>query len=221
MPLSDVKPLESPMRVSELAATTGVPVHTLKYYLREGLLMPGEATSRTRAEYTAEHVDRVRLVRALVEHGGVGIAGVRAILAALDSPPPSRHELLGVAHGVLPGGSGGAGATDAGDDRDVDPAVVAFVERLDWGVGDCSAAVHALASAVTRARSAGLPLPDADLEGYARAMRSVAEVDLEVAGRARSPEEAMRTVVLGTVLVDPVLLALRRLAQQAESATRG
>lgn len=206
------------MRISELAATTGVPVHTLKYYLREGLLMPGEATSRTRAEYTAEHVDRVRLVRALVEHGGVGIAGVRAILAALDSPPPSRHELLGVAHGVLPGAPGGP---DAAGDRDVDPAVVAFVERLDWGVGDCSPAVRGLAAAVTRARSAGLPLPDADLEGYARAMRSVAQVDLEVAGRARSPEEAMRTVVLGTVLVDPVLLALRRLAQEAESAARG
>ena len=38
------------MRISDLAETTGVPVHTLKYYLREGLLMPGEATSRTRAE---------------------------------------------------------------------------------------------------------------------------------------------------------------------------
>ena len=206
------------MRISELAATTGVPVHTLKYYLREGLLMPGEATSRTRAEYTAEHVDRVRLVRALIEHGGVGITGVRAILVALASPPPSRHELLGVAHGVLPGGSG---AGEAAGDPDVDPAVVELVERLGWGVVGCSPAVRLLAAAVARARSAGLTLPDADLEGYARAMRAVAEVDLEVAGRARSPEEAMRTVVLGTVLVDPVLLALRRLAQEAESAARG
>ena len=90
------------MRISELAETTGVPVHTLKYYLREGLLMPGEATSRTRAEYGPEHVDRVRLVRALVEHGGVGIAGISAILSALASPPASRHDLLGIAHYALP-----------------------------------------------------------------------------------------------------------------------
>ena len=79
------------MRISELAETTGVPVHTLKYYLREGLLMPGEATSRTRAEYGPEHVERVRLVRALVEHGGVGIAGVHSILGALAaSSEPAR-----------------------------------------------------------------------------------------------------------------------------------
>jgi DNA-binding transcriptional MerR regulator len=203
------------VRISELAHRTGVPVHTLKYYLREGLLMPGEASSRTRATYDERHVERVRLVRALVEHGGVGIAGVRSILAALDSPPPSRHELLGVAHGILPGGSTG----DTDRDVDVDPGVLALLERLGWEA-DCSPWVAVLADALARARSAGVTLPLDDLEGYARAMRSVAEVDLTVAERARSAEEAMRVVVLGTVLVDPVLLALRRLAQQAESAAR-
>ena len=85
------------MRISELGEVTGVPVHTLKYYLREGLLMPGLATSRTRAEYGDEHVERVRLVRALVDQGGVALAGVRAILEALAAPPPSRHDLYGVA----------------------------------------------------------------------------------------------------------------------------
>jgi MerR HTH family regulatory protein len=71
------RPKEAAVRISELSEATGVAVHTLKYYLREGLLMPGRPTSRTRAEYGGEHVERVRLVRALVEHGGVPIAGVR------------------------------------------------------------------------------------------------------------------------------------------------
>ena len=200
------------MRISELAETTGVPVHTLKYYLREGLLMPGEATSRTRAEYGAEHVERVRLVRALVEHGGVGIAGVHSILAALAAPPPSRHELLGVAHCALP---------TPGDQGPVSEEVAALVDELGWPVWPEAPALRALSAAVAAARAAGVDLPTGSLRRYAAAMADVAAVDLDVALAAESPAAAMHTVVVGTVMVDPVLVALRRLAQESVSARRG
>ena len=199
------------MRISELAETTGVPVHTLKYYLREGLLMPGEATSRTRAEYGPEHVERVRLVRALVEHGGVGIAGVHSILGALAAPPTSRHELLGIAHVALP---------TPGDDGPVSEEVRALVAELGWQVWLDAPAVRALSAAVTAARNAGVALEPESLRRYAEAMAGVAEVDLDVALAARTPAAAMHTVVVGTVMVDPVLVALRRLAQEAVSARR-
>lgn len=199
------------MRISELATTTGVPVHTLKYYLREGLLMPGVATSRTRAEYGEEHVERVRLVRALVEHGGVGIAGVRAILEALAAPPPSRHDLLGVAHCALPTPAAG---------HPVDEEVLALVDGLSWRVAPDAPAMHSLTAAIEAARAAGVDLPADDLRSYARTMAEVAAVDVSAATASRSPEEAMRTVVIGTVMLDPVLLALRRVAQEALSAER-
>ena len=199
------------MRISELGEVTGVPVHTLKYYLREGLLMPGRATSRTRAEYGDEHVERVRLVRALVDQGGVAIAGVRAILVALDAPPPSRHDLYGVAACAMP--------TPAGD-RPVDADAVALVEDLGWQVSPDAPALHSLSAAVRAAEAAGVGLSPGLLRRYAEAMRGVADVDLSVAERASSPQEAMRTVVIGTVMVDPVLLALRRVAQEAVSAQR-
>ena len=199
------------MRISELGEVTGVPVHTLKYYLREGLLMPGRATSRTRAEYGDEHVERVRLVRALVDQGGVAIAGVRAILVALDAPPPSRHDLYGVAACAMP--------TPAAD-RPVDADAVALVEDLGWQVSPDAPALHSLSAAVRAAEAAGVGLSPGLLRRYAEAMRGVADVDLSVAERASSPQEAMRTVVIGTVMVDPVLLALRRVAQEAVSAQR-
>jgi len=199
------------MRISELGEATGVPVHTLKYYLREGLLMPGRATSRTRAEYGDEHVERVRLVRALVDQGGVAIAGVRAILDALDAPPPSRHDLYGVAACAMP--------TPAAD-RPVDADAVALVEDLGWQVSPDAPALHSLSAAVRAAEAAGVGLSPGLLRRYAEAMRGVADVDLTVAERASSPQEAMRTVVIGTVMVDPVLLALRRVAQEAVSARR-
>ena len=199
------------MRISELAEATGVPVHTLKYYLREGILMPGRTVSRTRADYGPEHVERVRLVRALVEQGGVAIAGVRAILEALDAPPPSRHDLLGVAACAMP--------TTAAD-HPVDPEAVAVVDGLGWQVAPDSPAIRSLSAALSAADAAGVGLSPGLLRDYAQAVRGVAEVDLGVAERTRTPEEALRTVVIGTVMLDPVLVALRRVAQEAVSAQR-
>jgi DNA-binding transcriptional MerR regulator len=200
------------MRISELAQVTGVPVHTLKYYLREGLLMPGEATSRTRAEYGPEHVERVRLVRALVEHGGVGISGVRAVLGALAAPPTSRHDLLAVAAGALP---------TPGDDGPVSDEVAAVLAELEWRVSPEAPAVRGLSAAVTAARDAGVPLSTSTLRRYAQAVLGVAAVDLDEASTTRTPEAAVHMVVVGTVMLDPVLAALRRVAQEAVSVERG
>ena len=200
------------MRISELAVTTGVPVHTLKYYLREGLLMPGDAQSRTLADYGQAHVERVRLIRALVEHGGIGIVGVRGILQAITAPPPARHDLLGLAHSALPSPAARGPVSEE---------VVQLIADLEWPVGPQCPAMSALTSAVESARAAGVTLDPETLRSYAQAMADVATVDVGVATSAGSPEEAMRQVVVGTVMVDPVLIALRRVAQQAVSARQG
>lgn len=199
------------MRISELSQASGVPLPTVKYYLREGLLMPGRATSRTRAEYGPEHLERLRLVRALVEHGGVGIAGVRSVLDALAAPPPSRHDFLGVAHWALP---------TTGDDAEPSAEVTALVERLGWQVWPQAPAARALGAALAAAREAGVGVDEARLQRYAEAMHAVAECDVEHALGAPTPEEAMHAVVVGTVMLDPVLVALRRVAQEAVSAQR-
>ena len=167
------------MRISELSEATDVPVHTLKYYLREGILMPGRATSRTRAEYGDEHAERVRLVRALVDQGGVAIAGVRAILTALDAPPPSQHDLYGVAACAMP-------ATAAG--HPVDAAALALVEDLGWQVAPETPALRSLSAAVRAAEAAGVGLSPLLLREYAEAMHAVADVDLSVVERAGSAQ---------------------------------
>jgi DNA-binding transcriptional MerR regulator len=202
---------EKTMRISELSTASGVPVHTLKYYLREGLLMAGTPTSRTSADYGPEHLERVRLVRALVEQGGVGISGVRSVLEALTAPPPSRHDFLGVAHCALPA---------TGGDADPSPEVAALVEQLGWQAWAESPAARSLGAALSAARVAGVSIDPTRLRAYAEAMHEVAEADVEYALAAGSPEAAMHAVVVGTVMVDPVLVALRRVAQEAVSAQR-
>ena len=89
------------MLMAELSRRSGVPVATIKYYLREGLLPPGEATSATRADYGEHHLHRLRLIRALLEVGEVPLAGIGRILAAVDDESVSLHEVLGAVQYAL------------------------------------------------------------------------------------------------------------------------
>lgn len=199
------------MRISELSAASGVSVATLKYYLREGLLHAGAATSATSATYDGSHLERVRLIRALLESGGLSVAAARKVTDALDSPPPARHELLGMAQYALserPLTPEEGKAAQAADE---------LLDSLGWNVGSCAPARAELESALTAAAAGGVELSPRDLKAYARAMHRVAEVDVRGVPRD-SAAAALRHVVVGTVLLDPLLIALRRLAQEDVSS---
>ena len=199
------------MRISQLATESGVPVATIKFYLREGLLHDGELTSATQASYDDSHVLRLRLIRALVGGAGLSIADARELLGGVDTPPQSGHDLLGIAHHAL--------ARPV--DRSADIAEVdGLLDGWGWVSDGCDdVGKAAVAEALEGVRSAGFAFPDGMLDTYARAMHEVAEA--EIAGvPTDSTESAVRYVVLGTVLVEPLLLALRRLAQQSASYER-
>ena len=53
------------MRISELSSITGVPVATIKYYQREGLLPDGDKRTPRLTEYDDRHVRRLGLLRIL------------------------------------------------------------------------------------------------------------------------------------------------------------
>jgi DNA-binding transcriptional MerR regulator len=197
------------VRISELAESTGVALPTLKYYLREGLLMPGTPTSKTRAVYDDTHVERVRLVRALIETGGMGITEVRAVIDALENPPDSPHDFLGAAHRALPPPVEPIEPTEE---------VIGWMRDLGWDACLGSPLLGSLAAAVDAARAAGVLVPDWVIRDQAEAVRRIAAVDVAVATSSPSPAAALHTVVVGTVMMDPVLATLRRLAQEVESA---
>ena len=199
------------MRISELAARSGVPVATIKYYLREELLPPGSLTSATQASYDESHLERLRLIRALIGPAGLSIAQTRRVLQSVDSPPESVHELLGVAAEAV---SRPASAEHSHE------RVHGLMARWGWRIDSKDCPSHALlAEALEALEAAGFELPEVILEDYREHIQAIAE--REVANvPTDSPESAVRYVALGTVLLEPVLLALRRMAQQEASARR-
>ncbi|MHC9046271.1 MerR family transcriptional regulator [Microbacterium saperdae] len=198
------------MRISELSAQSGVTVPTIKYYLREGLLPEGERTAPTQAAYGEKHVERLRVIRALLD-AGVSIAETRRVLAALDDPPASPHDLLGTAHAAI---------TPPVDEALDLTEAERLVEGLGWKPGMCDEAVlHAVTRALQGLERAGFVVPDTAMAEYLASARRIA--DAELAGVPdESAEAAVRYVVLGSVLVEPLLLALRRVAQQVSSGER-
>lgn len=203
------------MRMAELSERSGVPVATIKYYRREGLLPPGEATAANQARYGQEHVDRLRLVRALRDVAGLPVAAIREVVAAVDDPARSLHDAVGAAHRALdPGGDDVA--------EDALARVDAVVERAGWQVSDTAPARHSLARALQALDTLDVPAGPEVLDRYVEAADRVAAGEvaatLDAAGRSR--EAVVTSVVVGTLLFEPVLASLRRLAHEHHSGRR-
>ncbi|MGO0577561.1 hypothetical protein [Ornithinimicrobium panacihumi] len=93
-----------------------------------------------------------------------------------------------------------------------------LVRTRGWQVDLRDPVLDRLDAAWLACDHAGLGLDERRMHGYAAAVERVAETDVDSV--PSEPHAAVRHVVLGTVLVDPVLAALRRLAQQNVAVSR-
>lgn len=198
------------MRISELSRASGVPSATIKYYLREGLLHEGQLTSATQASYDDSHVARLALIRALVGAGGLSLAATRRVLAELDAHDVPLHPLLGLTQDLI---------IDERDGEVDTAAALSLLSDLDWEVYPDSPAVRRLAVALQAVEVAAIGIDRHTLLAHARTIAELA--DREVAGiPTTSRAAAVRYVVLGSILMEPVLAALRQLAHIDASARR-
>jgi DNA-binding transcriptional MerR regulator len=79
------------LKMSELAAQSGVSAGTIKHYLREGLLPEPVRTSRNMAYYPPEFVERIRLIKRLQEDRFMPL---RLIKGVIDEDPERAHALI-------------------------------------------------------------------------------------------------------------------------------
>lgn len=203
------------MRVSELSRRTGATIPTIKYYIREGLLPAGRLTAANQADYDESHVARLDLIRALREVAGLPVATIRATLDALADPSP----------GTEPGAHVGVALASLSDPLDVPEEetddYAAAAERVDavlaamgWHVDDASTARADLVRAVVAIdRNFDGGVTEEALTGYASTAAALATREIpDDWDPEGAPTDALRYAVLGTVLFEPVLTAMRRLA---------
>ncbi|OKA05691.1 MerR family transcriptional regulator [Amycolatopsis regifaucium] len=201
--------------MAELSEKAGVPVATIKYYLREGLVPPGERTSPNQAQYGDGHVQRIKLIRALMDIGGLSLATVGEVLAAVDEGKVSPHRILGIAQDGL------TSARQVVDDESRQWALATvrdLAERRGWPCkDDDDLIIQALVGVLCAIRDVGHGWYLDKLDEYAEVADRTADLDLQGIAGVESLERIIEIAVVETVLGDRLLSVLRRLAQQRAS----
>lgn len=204
------------MRIKGLAEATGVPVATLKYYLREGLLHPGEATAVNQAVYDDTHVRRVRLIRALADIGNMPLADITAVLAAVDDDAVPLHEAFGIAQDAMVPHRDRSSA----DDLEALAEVDAFIDRYRLHVRNRAEVRRMLADAVVALGRFGWPYGIAAFETLLPAAMAHAEFELSMVPDDAPRSEQMEVCVVGTIVFEVAAAAIRRLALEHASWLR-
>ncbi|ANN20588.1 MerR family transcriptional regulator [Amycolatopsis orientalis] len=201
--------------MAELSERAGVPVATIKYYLREGLVPPGERTSPNQAKYDDGHVQRIKLIRALMDVGGLSLATVGEVLSAVDAGNASPHRILGIAQ------EGITATRQTVDDESREWALATIRDlagRRGWPCkDDDDPIIQALVGVLCAIRDVGHGWYLDKLDDYAEIADRTADLDIEGIAGVESLERIIEIAVVETVLGDRLLSVLRRLAQQRAS----
>jgi DNA-binding transcriptional MerR regulator len=204
------------VKISELSRASGLPVATVTYYLREGLLPTGTPTAPNQADYGDTHVRRLRLIRTLREVGGLEIERIRRVIAAIEDEDLSRHDLFGVAERSLESARTSAElADDMGQAR---AEVDRFVEELGWQVRHDAAARQELADALAGLRRLGRDYGTEVFRPYAEAADRMAAWEVSAIPTSEPRSVAVERMVVGSIVFGAIFDALRRLAHEHHSA---
>ena len=203
------------MKISQLCDRAGITPSTLKYYVREGLVAEGARTGANQTSYDDSHLERVRLVRALIETGGLSISAARQVVAVLDSRVDSlAYAFEAAQHALDSPQPTHAAASDASRAR-----IAQTVADRNWVSSDDNPGLDIAARVLDGLAAIGFEPPQSYLDAYAAAADTIAKADLASLKTRDNPDSIAELMVVGTVLGDALLAGFRRLAQQNETSS--
>jgi DNA-binding transcriptional MerR regulator len=228
------------MKISELAAAAGVPVATVRHYLREGLLPEPEKTSRNMAYYPPELVERIQLIKQLQEERFMPLKVIRELLDSGDGDPERLRALIELEDRILERALAGerkrVSAREVLRRYDVPKEVLdrlAELEVLSSGGRGYSPSDVRIVEAIGRFRAGGyderIGFTVYDTLRYKRVLEGLVKEEVEVlmerlAGEM-DPERAVELIEAGAEPLQDLIAALHTKLLVAElerhRATRG
>jgi DNA-binding transcriptional MerR regulator len=205
------------VKISELSNRSGVPVATVKFYLREGLLASGEKSSQNQSSYDETHLARLRLIRAFIEVGGLSVASAKAVLAVMDDESIPFGVAAGIASYALPSGATAVDVPDTEQTGRGDHVLAELMAERGWMVERANPGWALAARVIDDYTALGREDLLAVLPVYADAAMLIADADMQTVVQAGDRQKMTETVVVGTVLGDSLLAGLRRMAHSHAS----
>jgi DNA-binding transcriptional MerR regulator len=197
------------MRIARVSEQSGVPVTTLKYYLREGLVHEGVRLSGNQTDYDETHVQRVRLVRALLDTGGLSVAAAKRVLSTLDGEPEAIATTFEAAQHAMANGR-----TTGEPSEDSRRRIVELASARGWRTSPDNPGLDLAARVLDDFSAIDFAPSDGYLGAYAAAAELVARADLSALRDREDPALIAELMVIGTVIGDTLAAGLRRLAHQ-------
>jgi DNA-binding transcriptional MerR regulator len=209
------------LRIGELAKAAGVPIATLKHYLREGLIQPARKTGRTMSWYAPSAVATVKAIKALQQEHFLPLDVIRDALAGGGAAVDD----LGAAAAIARVLEKHTGAKSRSRDELIARGVAA--QDLDWLLASGLARPGkdgryrgddlALLSTLGAARKAGITpamLPFSILGEYVAALQRLVEIELSlfrdgVLARAK-PQAVPALATAATELSERLVVLVRR-----------
>jgi hypothetical protein len=151
-----------------------------------------------------------------VDVGGLSSAATRDVLSRIDAPDMTVHDILGKAHYAL------TAARDHVEDEAWEWAsreVADLIGRRGWRVWPDNPARQTLTEVLATLHRLGQEDIVRLLDDYAEAVERLATAEIAMIARRTDLDSMVQDVVIGTVLGDVLLAAMRRLAQENASAS--
>jgi DNA-binding transcriptional MerR regulator len=211
------------LKISELAEASGVPVATVRHYLREGLLPEPVKTSRNMAYYPPEFAERIRLIKQLQEERFLPLKVIRELLESSDGDPERLRSLIELEDRILDRVQAGeqkrVPAAEVRERYDVPKEVLdrlAELGVLGSGRGGYSPSDVRIVEAISRFRAGGyderIGFTVYDTLRYKRALEELVREEVEVlmerlAGEM-DPERAVELIEAGSQPLQDLIAAL-------------